>query len=72
MSKSKNEDKNKINKHAHTHTRIQENLKLKKGNGCYRSPFRFWTLLTPYFVTIALYIIFRTALTKRINTQQLI
>ena len=64
MSKSKNEDMNKINKHTHTNT-------LKKGNGFSRSPFRFWTFLRPYFITSASQIIFRTALTKQINTQQL-
>ena len=72
MSKSKNGDMNNIYEHAHTHTHIQENQKLKKVNGCSPSPFRFWTLLRPYSITIDLDIIFRTALTKRINTQELV
>ena len=61
---------NKVNKHAHTRTRIQENENLKKGNGGSRSTFRSSTLLRQCSITSALYSIFRTVMTKRINRPQ--
>ena len=67
---SKNGDMNNINKHAHTHNRIQENKNLKKGNGGSRSAFTSRTLMRQFFITSALYMIFRTVLTNRINTHQ--
>ena len=60
---------NKVNKHAHTHRHIEESENLKKGSGGSMSRFRSSTFLT-CFITSALYIIFRTVMTKRISTPQ--
>ena len=60
---------NKVNKHAHTHRHIEESESLKKGDGGSMSRFRSSTFLTS-FITSALYIIFRTVMTKRISTPQ--
>ena len=61
---------NKENKHAHTHRRIQESENLKKGNGGSMSQFTSSALLRQCLITSALYIIFRTVMTKRINSPQ--
>ena len=61
---------NKENKHVHTHRRTQESENLKKGNGGSMSQFTSSTLLRQCLITSALYIMFRTVTTKRINSPQ--